>query len=154
MAIFANVNNDIIAIFFSQWYRYIDISHPLKTAYFQFFTKYTVTHVPNDHAFITRRHGENYVRQKYTHFSIFGQDSSNGKVVHEKGTKVKYEISKVSISCMKNKISYRIEKYRKIKYRIAFDIFKNMDISRHPYEISPSSRRARCIREIFGICQY
>ncbi len=41
-----------IDIFFRR-YRYIDISHPLKTTYFQFFMKYTVTHEPNDHAFIT-----------------------------------------------------------------------------------------------------
>ncbi len=52
--------------------------------------KYTVTHVPNDQAFITWRDRENYVRQKYMHFSIFGQDSLNGTVVNEKGTKVKY----------------------------------------------------------------
>ncbi len=72
-------------------YQYdIDISYPLKTAYFQFFMKYTVTHVPNDHAFITWRYRESYVRQKYVHFSIFGQDSLNRKVVNEKGTKVKY----------------------------------------------------------------
>ncbi len=51
----------------------IGISHPLKTPYFQFFMKYTVTHVR-----------ENYVRQKYMHFSIFGQDSLNEKVVNEK----------------------------------------------------------------------
>ncbi len=38
---------------------------------------------------------ENYVQQKYMHFSIFDQDSLKGKVVNEKGTKVKYEISKV-----------------------------------------------------------
>ncbi len=31
----------------------IDISHPLKTTYFQFVMEYTVTHVPNDYAFIT-----------------------------------------------------------------------------------------------------
>ncbi len=29
------------------------------------------------------------------HFSIFGQDSLNGKAVNEKGIKVKYEILKV-----------------------------------------------------------
>ncbi len=29
------------------------------------------------------------------HFSIFDYDSLNGKVLNEKGTKVKYEISKV-----------------------------------------------------------
>ncbi len=50
--------------------------------------KYTVTHIPNDQAFITCRHREKYVRQKYFHFSIFGQDSLNGNVVNEKGTKV------------------------------------------------------------------
>ncbi len=34
---------------------------------------------------------ENCVRQKYNmNFSIFGQDSLNGKVVNKKGTKVKY----------------------------------------------------------------
>ncbi len=33
---------------------------------------------------------EDVKRQKYTHFSIFCQDSLNGKVVKEKGTKVKY----------------------------------------------------------------
>ncbi len=34
---------------------------------------------------------KNCVRQKYNmHFSIFDQDSLNGKVVNEKGTKVKY----------------------------------------------------------------
>ncbi len=57
--------------------------------------KYTVTHVTNDHAFITWRHRENYVRQNYMHFSIFDQISLNGKVVNEKGTKAKYEILKV-----------------------------------------------------------
>ncbi len=55
--------------------------------------KYTVTHVTNDHAFITCRHRENYVSQKLMHFSIFGQDSLNEKVVNEKGIKVKCEIS-------------------------------------------------------------
>ncbi len=63
MAIFANINIDIISIFSSQRYRYdIDVSDPLKTAYFQFFMKYTVTYVPNYQAFITRRHRENDVR--------------------------------------------------------------------------------------------
>ncbi len=57
--------------------------------------KCTVTHVPNDHEFITCRHRENNARQKYKHFSIFGQDSLNVKVVNEKGIKVKNEISKV-----------------------------------------------------------
>ncbi len=45
-----------IDIFFTiiSIYRYdIDILHPLTTAYFQFFMRYTVTHVPNDHAFTT-----------------------------------------------------------------------------------------------------
>ncbi len=41
-----------IGIFFTTIYD-IDISHPLKTADFQFFMKYTVTHVPTDQAFIT-----------------------------------------------------------------------------------------------------
>ncbi len=69
----------------------------LKTAYFQFFMKYPVMypviHVLNDHAFITRIHKENYIRQKYMHFSIFGQDSLNGKVINEKRNKsgVKYQ---------------------------------------------------------------
>ncbi len=48
------------------------------------------------------------------HFSIFGQDSLNGKVVNEKGTKW-CEISKV----------YQYAKsICKIKYRIMFDILK------------------------------
>ncbi len=96
MAIFANIDIDIISMFSSQWYRYdIDISHPLKTAYFQFFMRYTITHVPNDHALITWRHRENYTRQKYMNFPIFGQDSINGKVVNEKGTRSGCETSKV-----------------------------------------------------------
>ncbi len=52
-------------------------------------------YLSNDHAFTTWRHRENYVTQKYMHLSIFDQDSLNGKVVNEKGTKVKYEILKV-----------------------------------------------------------
>ncbi len=77
-----------IDIFFTMIsiYRYdIDISHLLKKTYFKFFMKYTVTHVPNDHTRITWRHWENYVRQKYMHFSSFGEDPLNGKVVNEKG---------------------------------------------------------------------
>ncbi len=37
----------------------------------------------NDHTRITWRHQENYVRQKYMHFSSFGQHPLNGKVVNE-----------------------------------------------------------------------
>ncbi len=45
MAIFANINIDIFSTRISI-YRYdIDISHQLKTACFQFFMKYTVTHL-------------------------------------------------------------------------------------------------------------
>ncbi len=98
-----------IDIFFTKIsiYRYdIDISLPLKTAYFQFLIKYTVTHVPNDHAFTTWRHRENYVRQKYMHFSIFDQDSLNGKWKRNKSEV--WNIESISIC--------------KIKYRIVFDI--------------------------------
>ncbi len=42
------------------------------------------------------------------HFSIFGQDSLNGKVINEKGTKVMQNIESISMC--------------KIKYRIVFDI--------------------------------